>query len=96
MAEARFYVMNFFGQMNEFFPELKEELKELENHFYYTQDIMGSQYNKEIEDPVKPDVFENQDVRNRMADCVKRFREADEKGLEMVESFLTKDFFGEV
>ena len=76
--------------MNEFFPDLKNELKELDDHFYYTQDIMGKHYNKEIEDPVKPDVFENQEVRNRMADCVKRFREADEKGLDMVESFLTK------
>jgi len=71
MAEARFYVMNFFRQMKEFFPELKEKLQALDDHFYYAQDIMGKEYNSEIEDPIKPDVFEKQDVRNRMADCVK-------------------------
>jgi len=90
MAEARYYVMNFFRQMKEYFPELLEELNELDNHFYYTQDIMGGRYNKEIEDPVKPEIFEKQEVRNRMADCVRAFKEADVKGLELVEKFLVR------
>lgn len=59
--------------------------------FLYTNDIMGNRdtgYNSEIGDPAKIEVFENPDVRIRMADCVKRFREADEAGLEKVIPFL--------
>jgi hypothetical protein len=92
MAEARYYVMNFFRQMKEFFPELTDKLKVLDDHFWRTNEIMGNQekgYASEIKDPVIPEIFEKQDVRNRMADCVREFKEADAKGLELAEKFLT-------
>ena len=90
MAERRFYVMQFFIQAVEYYPEFAADLKELADHFGYASGIMSDGYNIEVGDPVNPEIFKNPDVRNRMADCVKRFREADEKGLEMVEKLLTR------
>jgi len=93
MAERRFYVMNFCRQAMEYFPEVKEDLQALDDHFMYTNTIMGSQedgYGSEIGDPVNPDIFEKPEVRARMADCVRRFREADEKGLGMIEALLSR------
>ncbi len=93
MAERRFYVMNFFQQAKEYFPEINDEIQILVEHFMYANDIMGNRetgYNSEIGDPAKIEIFEIPDVRNRMADCVKKFREADELGLEKVKTFLEK------
>jgi hypothetical protein len=47
-------------------------------------------YGREVGDPIKPEVFEKQDVRERMADCVRIFRDADEKGLELAEKLLER------
>lgn len=93
MAERRFYVMNFFRQAQEFFPEEKEALQALGDHFWYTCEIMGNRdtgYGSEIGDPVDADIFIKSEVRARMADCVRRFKEADEKGLEMAEKLITR------
>ncbi len=94
MAERRFYVMNFFRQAKEYFPEMQEGLQALDVHFWYANDIMGNKetgYNSEIGDPAKIEIFENPDVRIRMADCVKKFREADELGLEKMKTLLKKE-----
>jgi len=88
MAERRFYVANFVRQAKEYFPKLEDSLKALDDHFIYTNRIMGNEYGKEVGDPVDLEIFSKPDVRERMADCVKRFREADKKGLEMVEKLL--------
>jgi hypothetical protein len=88
MAECRYYVMNFFRQAKEYFPEIIDDLQELDNHFWYTSDIMGSRYNKEIGDPVDAEAFKNPEIRVKMAACVREFKEADAKGLEMVEKLL--------
>lgn len=94
MAERRYYVMNLFRQAKEYFPEMKDDLKALDDHFWYTNEIMGGSetkgYNSEVGDPINAEIFMNIEVRERMADCVKRFREADAKGLEMIEKFLTQ------
>jgi len=93
MAERRYYVMNFIRQAKEYFPELKEDLQALEDHFYYTNEIMGGHdvkgYGSEIGDPINPELFANSEVRARMADCVRRFSEADANGLEMMEKLTT-------
>ncbi|MCL2701459.1 MAG: hypothetical protein FWE88_07170 [Phycisphaerae bacterium] len=90
MAERRYYIMHFFYQAAQYFPEEKEALKEIEDHFAWSNTIMGSKYIKEAgHDPVTA-AFENIEVRSRMADCVREFREADAKGLEMVEKLLTR------
>ncbi|MCL2433544.1 MAG: hypothetical protein FWD16_03385 [Clostridia bacterium] len=94
MAERRFYVMNFFRQAKEFFPELKDDLQALDDQFWRTSVVMGGNdgngYGTEIGDPCKPDVFADPEVRARMADCVRRLREADAKGLEMVEQLCER------
>jgi len=89
MAEHRFYVMHFFNQAAEFFPNQRESLQELANHFGAVSRIMGKEYISEVgHDPVNAEAFGNPEVRARMADCVRRFREADGKGLEMAETLL--------
>ena len=93
MAERRYYVMHFFRQAKEYFPELKEELQALDNHFWYASEIMGNQesgYGSEVGDPINVEIFTNSEVRARMADCVRRFREADEKGLVLVDRLLER------
>lgn len=93
MAERRYYVMNFFRQAKEYFPEEKDALQALDNHFWYTNEIMGNQangYGSEIGDPANAEIFKKPDVRTRMADCVRRFKDADEKGLELVEEFMAR------
>jgi len=94
MAEARYYIMNFFRLIKEYYPDLKDDLQALDNQFWRASVIMGGNdgngYGTEIGDPVKPEIFEKQDVRECMADCVRQFREADAKGLEMVEKLLDR------
>lgn len=91
MAERRYYIMHFFRQSAQYFPEEKEALKEIEDHFGWSNGIMGDTYVKEVgHDPVNAEAFENPEVRARMADCVRQFREADTKGLEMVEKLLIR------
>lgn len=91
MAERRYYVMHFLYQASEYFSDIHDELHELASHFNYASSIMSDKstgYNSEIGDPVKPEVLENQEVRIRMADCVRRFRDADKTALDMVISLL--------
>jgi len=90
MAEARYYVMYFFRQMKEYYPGLKRGLDQLDKHFFYTQNIMGARYNKEVGDPIKPEVFAKKSVRRRMARCVRRFRRADARGLALTEKLLER------
>lgn len=93
MAERRYYVMHFLKQSEEYFPGLHDELQELASHFNYASSIMSNKetgYNSEIGDPVKPEVLENQEIRMRMADCVRRFRDADKTALNMVKTLLNK------
>jgi hypothetical protein len=85
--------MHFFRQAKEYFPEVKDELQALCNHFWYASEIMGNQergYGSEVGDPINSEIFKNPEVRARMADCVRHFREADEKGLEMVEKLFER------
>jgi len=66
-----------------------EVMKALGDHFVNACEIMGNTgngYGSEIGDPVNSEIFKNPEVRARMADCVRRFREADAKGLEMAET----------
>jgi hypothetical protein len=54
---------------------------------------MGNQengYGSEIGDPAAPDIFEKQDVRERMADNVRRFMEGDAKGLALASSLCER------
>lgn len=91
MAERRYCVMNFFRQAKEYFPEAGNELQALDDHFWRASEIMGSRdtgYGTEVGDPVDIEIFKNPEVRGRMADCVRRFREADAMGLAMVEEVL--------
>jgi len=94
VAERRFYIMNFMRQAKDFFPEIIEDLQAIDNQFWHASVIMGGNdgngYGTEIGDPCKPQIFEKQDVRMRMADCVVRLKEADAKGLEMVEKLLER------
>ena len=41
-------------------------------------------------DPVNAEAFEKPEVRARMADCVRRFREADAVGFEMAEALFSR------
>ncbi|MCL1909955.1 MAG: GNAT family N-acetyltransferase, partial [Kiritimatiellaeota bacterium] len=92
MAERRYYIMHFFRQAARHFPEMKDEMKKIEDHFAWSNTIMGSEYVKETGEGEKwnAGAFENPEVRARMADCVRRFREADGKGLQMVEKLLAR------
>lgn len=94
MAERRFYVMNLFRQAKEYFPEMAEDLKALDDHFWHTNEIMGGSetkgYNSEIGDPINAEIFMSNEVRERMADCVSRFREGDAEGLEMIQNLLIR------
>ena len=89
IAERRYYVMQLFRQAKDYFPEIKNDLQELDNHFWYASEIIGNQengYTSEVgHDPVNMEIFAKQEVRARIADKVREFREADAKGLEMVE-----------
>ena len=90
MAERRYYIMHFFYQAAQHFPEEKEAMKEIENHFGWSNSIMGDKYIKEVgHDPVT-EAFEKADVRARMSDCIREFRDADAKGLEMLEILLER------
>ena len=89
MAECRYYVMHFFRQAKEYFPEANTELQALDDHYWHTSEIMGNResgYAGEIGDPINAGLFAKQDVRARMADRVRQFREADAKGLELAEA----------
>ena len=88
MAERRFYVMNFFQQLMEFYPNFTDNMQALADHFWHTNTIMADRYGHEVGDPVNIEMFKNLDVRARMADCVRQFKEADAKGFEMVEKLL--------
>ncbi|MDR0443954.1 MAG: hypothetical protein LBH44_11160 [Treponema sp.] len=90
MAERRFYIMNFFRQAREYFPEAKDDLQALDTHFLYANKIMGEEYGRILGDPVNIEIFKNPEVRSRMADCIRRFKKADAKGLEMVETLLRR------
>ena len=91
MAERRYYIMHFFNQAANHFPGEAQALRDIANHFGWSNTIMGSDYIKETgHDPVNAEAFENPEVRGRMADCVRRFREADENGLRMVEKLLER------
>ena len=70
-------------------------MKELGDHYMKANTIMGNRetgYGSEIGDPVKPEIFEKPEIRARMADCVRRFRDEDEKGLEMIEKLTERIF----
>ncbi len=92
MSERRYYIMHFFYQAKQHFPEEAEAFQTLEDHFWRACEIMGNQQNGYIgevgHDPVNAEAFENPEVRARMADCVRQFRDADAKGLDMVEKLL--------
>jgi hypothetical protein len=94
MSERRYYIMHFFYQAKFYFPEEAAAFQALEDHFWMACDIMGDQNNGYISevghDPVNTDVFANYEVRMRMADCVNKLREADAKGLEMVEKLFVR------
>ncbi len=88
MAERRYYIMHFFRQAIKLFPEVKDEMSAIEQHFGKSNAIMGEDYIHEAgHDPVS-EAFNDPAARNRMADCVVRWREADEKGLELVEKLI--------
>ena len=89
MAEARYYVMNFFRQAKEYFPQLSVELQELDNQFWVSSTVIGK-YRDEINDPVDPEVFKKSDVRVRMADCIVNLRQSDAEGLALVKELLEK------
>lgn len=99
MAERRFYVSQFLYKIMGGYPDdIKESMKHLADNYWESSKIMGGDYGgdekigygREVGDPVNPEVFEAQDVRERMADCVRIFKEADEKGLELAEELLAK------
>ena len=88
MAERRFYVLQFFRQAKEYFPDHSKEFEGIADHFYGTNAIMGDGYGKEIGDPVNIEVFINPEIRARMANFVKEFKEADAIGLGMVDGLF--------
>ena len=97
MAERRFYIAQFLYKIMDIYPAItKDSMKNLADHYWESSKIMGGDYGgnakigygREVGDPINPEIFEKQDVRERMADCVKIFKEADAKGLEMVEKLL--------
>jgi len=94
MAERRYYLMHFFNQAATHFPEEAQTMRAIASHFWKASEIMGNQqtgYISEVgHDPVNAEKFADPEVRSRMADCVRRFREADAKGLEMVEELLKR------
>jgi len=94
MAERRYYVMRFVRQAIQHFPEETEALRALDAHFWKTSEIMGNMQNGYASEvghsPVNAEAFEKPEVRARMADCVRQFRDADAEGLEMVEALLTR------
>ena len=94
MGERRYYVMHFLNQAAEHFSEVRDELQELASHFWNASNIISNKesgYNSEIgDDPVNSEILQKQDVRMRMADCVRRFREADEIGLKKIKTVLQK------
>ena len=97
MAERRFYIAQFLYKIMDQYPaETKGAMKNLADHYWESGKIMGGGYGGndkvgygvEIGDPVNPEIFEKQDVRERMADCVRIFRQADKEGLELTEKLL--------
>jgi len=91
MAERRYYIMHFFYQAALHFPEEAEAMAEIENHFGWSNTIMGDKYVNAVgHDPVNAEAFENRKVRSSMADCVREFRDADAKGLELVGQLLAR------
>lgn len=91
MAERRYYIMHFFRQAALHFPEEKEAIRQIEKHFGWSNSLMGDAYVKEVgHDPVNTEAFYKQEVRNRMADLVQQFQDADAKGLMMVEELLKR------
>ncbi|MCL2665182.1 MAG: hypothetical protein FWE82_06180, partial [Defluviitaleaceae bacterium] len=97
MAERRFYVAQFLYKiMGQYPAETQNLMHKLADHYWESSKIMGGDYGgdpkkgygREVGDPVDPEIFERQDVRERMAICVKIFKEADAKGLEMIEEIM--------
>jgi len=88
MAERRFYIIQFIQQAMDYLPYDKEKMQTVADHFANTNYIMGDGYHKEIGDPIDAEVFKDSAVRTRMADYVRQFKEADAKGLELVEQLL--------
>jgi len=93
-SERRYYIMHFLHQAAQYFPEEKAALKTVENHFWFTCEIMGNQkkgyISKVGHDPVNMELFSKRSVRRRMARCVRKFRRADAKGLAMIERFMER------
>ncbi len=99
MAERRFYIAQFLYKIMDQYPvEIKDAMRHLADHYWESSKIMGGDYGgdanigygREVGDPVNPEVFERQDVRERMADCVKIFKDADEKGLKLTKELLAQ------
>lgn len=94
IAERRYYLMHFFYQAARYFPVERQAFAALEGHFFYTSEIMGNQehgYISEVgHDPVNAEAFAKPEVRARMADQVRRLREADAEGLKMLEELLVR------
>ena len=94
LAERRYYIMHFFYQAAEHFPEEKAALNALGDQFWFTSEIMGNQkkgyVSKVGHDPVNMELFAKKSVRAHMARCVRKFRRADAKGLAMTEKLLSR------
>jgi len=93
-SERRYYIMHFLHQLAQHFPEEKKALKALDDHFWYTCEIMGNQkkgyISKVGHDPVNMEMFAKKSVRRKMAKCVRKFRKADTKGLKMLEKLMER------
>ena len=91
-SERRYYIMHFLYQAVEHFPGEKEALNALGDQFWKASEIMGNMkkgyLSKVGNNPVNMKKLAKKRVRAHMADCVRKFREADTKGLEMIEQLL--------
>jgi len=99
MAERRFYIAQFLYKIMDRYPgDIKKCMKRLADHYRESNKIMGGGYGgddtigygREVGDPVDPDIFKRTDVRERMADCVKIFKDADAKGLGLINGLLER------